>query len=395
MEETNAPPYKGLKVLDLSQGIAGPYCAEILVQNGCDVIKVEPPGGDWGRGIGFAPEGMSALALAYNMGKRSISLDAGSDQGRTILRELASRADIIVESFRPGVMERFGLSYAQLSRDNPKLVYVSVSAFGSDGPYAERRGSDSTLQAMSGLMMANRDAQGTPRKIGILIVDVSTGLYAAQATATALYRRATRGEGAHVQVSLLDASAAIQANAIIEATLTAGRPRTPYSVPAGTFATANGHINVTSLHDRMFAGLCRAVGREDWLDDPRFSDSQARFRHAADINKALEDIFLTHPSEHWMRILGEQSVVCGPISGYQDFLADPQVKQCDIFQQVDHPGLPPVSVPRVPGVQPQATLRPAPRVGEHTRAILIEMGRQGADIDDLFETGVVCGPAPS
>ena len=395
MSASASKPYEGLKVLDLSQGIAGPYCAEILLQNGAEVTKVEAPAGDWGRGIGYAPEGMSAMAIAFNLGKRSIGIDATREQGRMLMRRLAAQADVIIESFRPGVMERLGLSYAALSRERPDLVYVSVTAFGPDGPYADRPGSDSTLQALTGMMVANRDGRGDPRKVGVLLVDVSTGVYAAQATGAALYRRALQGKGAHVQVSLLDAAAAVQSNGIVDEALGGGQAARPLSVPAGTFATVDGYINVTSLHDRMFAGICRAIGKEEWASDPRFATVEARFAHADEINAALDRIFRTQPSTHWLRVLRENNAVCGQVNGYPEFLADPHVRQRAIFQEVAQPGLPPLPVPRVPGAPREAASGPAPRVGEHTREILAGLGLGQSEIDELLEAQVVVSCAHS
>jgi len=389
MSASSYKPYEGLRVLDLSQGIAGPYCAEILLQNGAEVIKVEAPAGDWGRAIGYAPDGMSAMAIAFNLGKRSISIDGAREEGRKLMRRLAAQADVIIESFRPGVMERLGLSYAELAREQPDLVYVSVTAFGPDGPYADRPGSDSTLQALTGMMVANRDGRGDPRKVGVLLVDVSTGVYAAQATGAALYRRALQGKGAHVQVSLLDAAAAVQSNGIVDSVLGQGRAAQPLSVPVGTFATMDGYINVTSLHDRMFAGICRAIGKSEWASDPRFATVEARFAHAEEINAALEQIFRTQPSAHWLRALDENNAVCGQVNDYQEFLADPHVRQQGIFQAVAQPGLPELPVARVPGAPRDAASRPAPRVGEHTREVLAGLGLGQSEIEELIAAQVV------
>lgn len=392
MDHASPPPFAGLKVLDLSQGIAGPYCAEILLQQGATVTKVEPPTGDWGRGIGFGVDGMSALAVANNLGKRSICIDAATPRGRELLQRMAREADVIVESFRPGVMDRLGLSYAALAEADPRLVYVSVTGFGPDGPYVDRPGTDSVLQALSGLMVANRDESGMPRKVGILMVDVVTGVYAANAAATALYRRATQGKGAHVQVSLLEGAAAVQGNSIVDSVLGRGQPPRPVSVPAGTFATADGFINVTSLHDRMFAGLCRATGKDEWISDPRLASPQARFEHAAEINQALAEVFRGNTNAHWLETLGRNDVICGPVCGYEDFLADPQVRHMGVFEQVPHGGELLLPVPRVPGTPRDARLTPAPRAGADTRAVLAELGLGAAEIAELFEAGVVREP---
>ncbi|MCZ8403787.1 acyl-CoA transferase [Achromobacter xylosoxidans] len=383
-------PYAGLRVLDLSQGVAGPYCAMLLLDQGAEVIKAESPTGDWSRAIGYQTEGMSALSIAYNLGKRSICVNGQTEAGRDLLRQLALRADVIIESFRPGVIERLGLSYAALSKARPDQVYVSVSAFGPDGPYAERPGSDSTLQAMSGMMVVNRDARGTPRKVGILLIDVATGIYAAQATGAALYRRALRGQGSRVEVSLLEAAAAVQSGAIIDEALNAGRSVQALSVPAGTFETEDGHINVTSLHDRMFAGLCHAIGQNDWLADPRLSTATGRYAHCEEINSTLTRIFRAKPTAHWVERLNRHGVVCGKVSDYAGFLADAQVKQQRIFAMSEQGGPCRVPIARLPGTAaPGSQEKRSPRRGEHTRQILDELGLDAARQQELFNAGIV------
>lgn len=391
MNERQEPAFAGLKVIDFSQAIAGPYGVEILVQNGAEVIKVEPPAGDWGRTIGYGPNGMSAIAVCNNLGKRSICIDGSKDEGRKLMRRLCDGADIVVESFRPGVMDKLGLSYTELSAGNPALIYVSVTAFGSDGPYAKRPGSDSTLQALSGLMVANKDQTGMPRKVGILLVDVVTGIYTAQAISTALYRRATTGKGGHVRVSLLESVAAVQGNSIVDAALGGGSVARPVSVPAGTYKTADGFNNVTALHDKMFAGICRAVGREEWLNDPSLSTAEGRFANADKINQAMISIFATNSSAHWLKVLSANEVVCGIVAGYPEFLADSQVKHAQIFQDVKQPGLDSLPVPRVPGTARDRTLPPAPTIGQHTKEVLLSLGLAEKEIARLAEAGAI-GP---
>ncbi len=380
--------YEGLKVVDFSQGIAGPYCAQILRQHGARVTKVEPLTGDWGRGIGYSDQGFNALAIVNNLGKRSIAIDASSPDGRTLMRRLCNGADIVIESFRPGVMTRLGLGWESLSADDPALVYVSVTAFGGSGPDAARPGSDSTLQAVSGMMRANRDSAGNPRKVGLLVVDVTTGIYTAQATGAALYHRAKSGKGTHVQASLLEAAVALQGNSIVDAALGGGQAARPYSVPAGTFATSDGYINVTSLHDRMFAGLCRAIGRPEWQADERFATAEDRHRHASVIQQVLDETFRRRASVEWQRALTAEGVVCGVVADYDALQTDPQVASLGIFQQVVHDGRG-VHVPRVPGACADLPAEPAPRVGEHSREILTETGLSPAQIDELIARGIV------
>lgn len=391
MARPTSLPYSGLKVLDLSQGIAGPYCAEILLQNGAIVTKVEPPSGDWSRGIGLEVDGQTAISVANNLGKRSICVDAAKPAGRDVIRRLACEADVLVESFRPGVMDRLGLSYHSLAESNPELVYVSVTGFGPDGPDADRPASDSTLQALSGLMVANQDERGVPRKVGVLVVDVITGVFAAQATAAALYRRATEGRGDHVNVSLLESAAALQGTSIVERVLSRDGGARPVSVPAGTFRTRDGFVNVTSLHDKMFAGLCRATGRLEWLDDARLKNVQLRFEHASEINGVLERTFQTQNTDHWLRVLRENGVVCGSVNDYETFLQDEQVEHAGIFRQVRQFIDRAVPVPRVPGSPSEAVLRAAPRAGEDTDAVLVDVGYSQSEIGALREAGVLGG----
>ncbi|GAA5232148.1 CoA transferase [Verticiella sediminum] len=346
--------------------------------------------GDWSRTIGHHVDGMSALSIGYNLGKRSICLDAHVASGRNILRKLALQADVLIESFRPGVIDRLGLSHGELSTHRPDQVYVSVSAFGQDGPYVDRPGSDSTLQAMSGMMVVNRDAQGTPRKVGILLVDIATGVYAAQATGAALYQRATQGRGSRVEVSLLEAAAAIQSGAIIDKAFNEGRAVQALSVPAGTFATRDGYINVTSLHDRMFAGLCAAIGRKEWASDPRFSTATGRHGHSDEINSTLGRIFALEPTSYWVETLNRHGVVCGKISDYGGFLDDAQVRQQGLFETSAPIGERCVPIARIPGVPADAGApKQAPRRGQHTREILAELGIDETGQSQLRKAGAV------
>ena len=207
---TDSLPYAGLRVLDISQGLAGPYCAGLLGAQGAEVTKIEPPSGDWIRNAGGGKEGMTSLAIMGSAGKRSACIDATKPEGRALILKMARQADVFVQNFRPGVIERLGFAYDVLSKDNPKLVYVSITGFGGSGPDAKKPATDSVLQAFTGIARINRDADGTPRRIPFLVPDTVTGVYAAQATGAALFAAARTGRGRHVQVSLMDACAALQ-----------------------------------------------------------------------------------------------------------------------------------------------------------------------------------------
>ncbi len=385
------PPYRGLRVLDISQGLAGPSCASILGCQGADVIKVEPPGGDWGRVVGWSIEGMSGLYLAGNLAKRSIALDATRPEGRALLARLARGVDIVVESFRPDVAPRLGLGYEALSAADPRLVYVSVNGFGSDGPYEKRAGSDSVFQAITGLMRINRDAQGTPRKVGVLLVDICTGIYAAQAAGAALYRRLTTGRGSHVEVSLLEAATAFQTMAVLEDEIVPSGITQPVAVPVGTYATADGYLNIATLNDGMFVKLAHLIGRPEWASDPGLATLSGRLKRREELDAALTAALASAPSAHWEKLLCEQDVLCGAVNSYAEMRADPQVKHARTLIERAQAPYGTIQMPRLPGMPFEAfqAARAAPRLGEHSVEILREAGLSDAEIQALMENGTV------
>src|SRR5262245_54837686 len=282
------PAYAGLRVVDLSQGVAGPHCGMLFALNGADVVKVEPPDGDWGRSIGKRHGDFSAYAIAFNRGKRSVAIDLKRPEGRDIVAQLVARADVVIENNRPGVLARFKLDYEQVRASNPGVVYVSVTGFGQDGPNKDMPATDSILQAYSGLMSVNRDATGMPQRINVLVIDVVTGLYAHQAAATALYRRATRGGGRHVTVSLMDAIGAVQAGKILEFHLE-GDEGEPGGVPVATFETADGHMTINGRRDQHFAALCKVLGVPELAVDPRYATPAGRLANEAALMTVLRE----------------------------------------------------------------------------------------------------------
>src|SRR5690606_35364732 len=312
MKTSSDFPFDDIRVLDISQGIAGPYCAQILWQHGADVIKVEPPVGDWGRNVGTVREGHSALSITYNAGKRSICLDAGTQAGKELLLRLALQADVIVQNFRPGVAERMGVGYETLAAQRPDLVYVSISGYGVDGPYANAPASDSVMQADSGLMFTNQDENGQPRRIGMLLADVATALYAAQATSTALYKRLKTGQGSHVELSLLQACAALQLNSIVEYSIAGRRPAGAVSAPNGVFPTADSSLSVLALNNDQFTRLCRALERPGWLKDERFADNASRMAHRDILHQEMAEQLQQQTTATWMATLQQHDVLHAP-----------------------------------------------------------------------------------
>ncbi|MGO4156452.1 CaiB/BaiF CoA transferase family protein [Cupriavidus sp. YAF13] len=387
-------PFAGLRILDISQGIAGPYCAHILWQQGADVIKVDPPAGDWGRHVGVVRGEHSALSIAYNAGKRGVCIDAATDAGKALLFDLALRADIVVQNFRPQVAERLGVGYAALSTRNPALVYVSISGYGADGPYADYPASDSVMQADSGLMHTNRMADGSPRRIGMLLADAATGLYAAQAAAAALCRRFRSGAGAHVELSLFDACVALQANNILEYAIQGAVAAGPVSAPNGVFATSDGSLTLLALNNAQFGRLCRALDRPGWAQDARFTDNASRMANAAWLQDAVAAVLASKCTAHWLSILQAHDILHAPVRNYQQVLDHPLAAPQETFQTVEQPGLGALPFAGIPAKGMRRAATAAPRVGEHTEAVLREYGVTPDKLAQLLETGVVRQASP-
>jgi len=393
MAEADGRPYAGLNVLDLSQGIAGPYCAALLGQQGASVIKVEPPAGDWIRLMGGGEEGMSALAVVNNLGKRSICVDATRPEGRALILKMAQRADVLVENFRPGVMARLGLEYAALAAINPRLIYLSITGFGDSGPDAHKPATDSVLQAMAGMALANKDAAGQPRRIAIMVPDTATALYAAQCIGAALYARDARsdsgGHGKHLRVSLAECCAAFQAGPILDDFLFAGAYKPPITVPAGVFATRDGHVVLAMLRDAMWRGLCRALEREDWLSEPRYASAALRGRAAEEINRAVAAILSSRQTREWAALFEQHDVLFAPVQDYAALRDHPQMRHMGYFAEIDQAPYGKLPVPQSPGTARRNRLPPAPRAGEHTREILGELGYGAEDIGAMERSGIV------
>lgn len=382
-------PYEGLRVLDISQGIAGPYCAHILWQQGADVIKVEPPAGDWIRFVGVTSGKQSALSIQFNAGKKGLALDARTDSGKKILRDLALQADVIVQNFRPGVADRMGVGYDELSKLKPDLVYVSVSGYGPDGPYADAPATDSVMQADSGLMFSNQDENGVPRRFGVLAADVVTGMYASQGAATALYQRLARKLGTHVQVSLFEACAAFQAPCFIEEAMAGKRRFGAVSAPNAVFTTADGAISIVVLNDDQFGRLCRALDRQDWMTDPRFADNPQRFAHREILHESLRDLTRTNTTQFWSDLFKKHDVLHAPVRDYQGVLNHPQALHLNMTQYLEQSGigrLPYIGLPTHPHHRP---VESAPVIGEHSERVLREAGVTEDQIQKLIQTGVV------
>jgi crotonobetainyl-CoA:carnitine CoA-transferase CaiB-like acyl-CoA transferase len=388
---TDTAPFSSIRVLDLSQGLAGPYCGMLLAHYGADVVKLEPPGGDWARVLGTRYGSHSALDVTCNCGKQSLVLDLKTDLGRTAARRIAENCDVIIESFRPGVVAKLGLGYESVRATNPGVIYLSVSGFGQSGPYAARPGTDMVAQSFSGMMSFNRDSSGKPNRIGFLVSDTVTALYAFQAVSVALYARRDSGRGAYLDVSLVQSSAAFLASKIVEGALEGDVPR-QLNAPAGSYRTRDGWITITLSKEEHFAALCRAIGREALGADPRFADFVRRADNLAELAPLIQGPLLERTTDEWVAALGQHDVLCNRVYAMSDWLADPHVLAVKGYRNAEVEGMGQVPIASIPGSD--ALLRTAapdqwPEVGEHSEQVLARYGFAGDEIREMIERGAV------
>ena len=388
----NDLPFEDLKVLDLSQGIAGPYCGMHLARNGADVIKVEPPGaGCWSRLLGKHTGDQTAHSVIVNRAKRSLAVDLKTAEGVAIVQKLAAGCDVLIQNYRVGKIDKFKLDYASVQKTNPNIIYLSITGFGATGPLADQPATDSVMQAFTGLMSINRDVNGAPQRIEMLAIDFSTGLYAFQAVAAALYRKAMKGRGAHIETSLLECALALQEGAMMEQYLQGGAAE-PTGMPVGMFKTKDGYMSVNARRDEHFKRLSKLLGKEEWITDPRYADARGRVNNRHELMAELRPYFEQKTSDEWVALLTGIDILKAKVNTYEDLFADPQVQAMNAVRWVENDTLGRVPMGNICGQQAAASgdnLTHAPHVGEHTRAILGELGYASADIEKLGAAGVV------
>lgn len=382
-------PLQGFTVLDLSQGVAGPYCAQLLAGQGARVIKVEPPQGDWGRHVGVASDGHSTISSTYNSGKQSLAIDARRPEGRAVILRLAERADVIVQNFRPQVVERLGLDYESLRARGLGPVYVSISGYGPDGPFADHPATDSVMQADSGLMHTNRDAGGTPQRIGLLLADIAAGVYAAQACTAALLHRTRTAEGSHVQISLFNVCCALQSTVFSEELTGAQAARQTVSAPNGIFDAADGKLTILALNNEQFLRICKAFGLQHWETDPRFASNALRLEHKALLHAELSRKVAPQSLAQLEALLGRHQVLHARVREGRDVVEHPQARHLHTFQTIEQPGFGPLLWAAAPWACHAGAAQPAPRIGEHSQAILHGLGLDAQEIAALVAQQVV------
>ncbi len=374
-------PLKGLRVVELARILAGPWIGQTLADLGADVVKVEAPGGDDTRGWGppFIERGGESTAAYFhccNRGKRSVTADFREEEGRAVVRKLAARSDVLIENFKLGGLAKYGLDYPSLAEINPRLIYVSVTGFGQDGPYASRAGYDVMIQAMGGIMDLTGPADGGPQKIGVAFADIFTGLYGVIAVQAALARREQTGRGQHIDMALFDCMTGVLANQAMNFLATGASPKRagtahPSITPYQAFETSDGHLIIACGNDGQFRRLCGVLGLEGMADDPRYATNAARVAHRDDVVGAVSEACLRFTRDGLLAALEAAVVPAGPINTVADVFADPQFIHRGM--RVDYDGVSGVRTPIRFGDGALSLDRPSPALGEHTAEVLAEL----------------------
>jgi formyl-CoA transferase len=394
-----ALPLDGVRVVDLTRVLAGPYCTMMLADMGADVIKVEIPGrGDDSRAWGPPWAGTeSAYYLSANRNKRSITLNFRTEGGRRVLLDLVRRADVFVENFIPGSLDRLGLGYEDLKKVNPGLVYCSVSGYGYDGPYATRPGYDFIAQAEGGIMSVTGEPEGPPMKVGVAIADITTGMFAAAAILAALRHRDRTGQGQRVEVSLLESVVGWLANVAMNYLVSGELPRRygnahPNVVPYQPFATSDGWVAIGVGNDAQFRRFCDVIGRPELADDPRFRTNSDRVINRDVLIPILEEIFKSRTTDEWIEALTAAELPCGPINTLDRVFRHPQVLHRRMVEEIDHPTAGRIKLVGIPykfSATPLAIRRHPPTLGEHTEEVLRELGYSEAEVAALRAEGAI------
>jgi crotonobetainyl-CoA:carnitine CoA-transferase CaiB-like acyl-CoA transferase len=395
-------PLAGIKVLDLSRVLAGPWCTQLLADLGAEVIKIERPGaGDdtrhWGPPWhGEGDKRVAAYFLSCNRGKKSAAIDFARPEGAALIRKLAAEADVVIENFKVGGLDKFGLDAGSLRSANPRLVYASITGFGQDGPYADRAGYDYIVQGMGGLMsitgLPDGVPGGGPMRVGVAVVDLFTGLYTCVAILAALYRREKSGEGAYIDMALFDTQLAMLANQASNALISGKDPPRqgnthPNIVPYQPFDAADQPIIIAVGNERQFARLAEMCGHSEWTSDERFASNEARVANRDEMVRLVSEAIARKPAAEWLKQLDGAGIPAGPINSVSQALADVQAQHRQMVRTIA--GVPLVGSPvRLDGDRADSDL-PPPSLGEHTGDVLAQLGLDRRDIDELLAAKVI------
>ena len=374
-------PLKGLKVLDLSRVLAGPYCTMMLADFGADVIKIEPPVGDDSRAFCPFVGKESAYFMSLNRNKRSMVLDFKNQKHIDVFKEMVAKADVVVENYRPGTMEKFGLSYDVLKEINPALIYAACSGFGRTGPYALKPAYDIIVQAMGGIMSITGEGKDSPTRVGASVGDVIAGMFTAYGVMMALYHREKTGKGQLVDVAMLDCQVAVLENAIARYVTSGEVPvplgnRHPSITPFSAFTAKDGQVIVGAGNDRLWTKLCNVLNMPELLSDERFKNNGERTKHFHELHAIMNSVLVNKTIDEWIVVLEEAGIPCAPINNIERILKDPQVKARDMIVEVEHPIAGHLKMPGVPvklSETPGAIHTHAPLLGHDVNAILQEL----------------------
>ncbi|MDE0423376.1 CoA transferase [Candidatus Poribacteria bacterium] len=394
-----ASPLNGIKVLDLTRVLAGPYATMLLGDLGAEVIKIEQPGtGDESRNFGPFKNGFSLYFMSVNRGKRSVTLNLKTERGRAIFKRLLNQTDILVENFRPGTMEKLGLSYDTLKSEYPSLIYAACSGFGQTGPYAQQGAYDMIIQGMGGIISITGEPDRPPVRVGTSISDITAALFTTIGILSALHHRNQTGKGQFVDVAMLDSLVAVLENAVVRyfATGEAPKPlgaRHPAITPFEAFASADGHVIIALGNDTLWSKFCEHVGRQELISDKRFRTNADRTENHDQLFPILSEIMSQRATDDWIDALGTIGVPCGPINAMDKVVTHPQVQAREMITRVAHKITGEVEVPGVPiklSETPGSVDAPAPSLGEHTVEVLTGLLKIDTDeIEQLRQDGII------
>ncbi|MBL4757130.1 MAG: CoA transferase [Rhizobiales bacterium] len=382
--KTNGP-LAGIIVIDLTRVLAGPYCTRTLRDMGARVIKVEPPGGDDARQVGPFTGDMSAYFLSLNCGKESIALDLKDNVDREIFTKLLAGADVLVENYRPGILEKLGFGWAHLQATFPKLVYAAISGFGATGPYANRPAYDMVVQAMGGVMSITGHDHDDPVRVGLSIGDIAAGLFAANAITAALVKRGKTGLGTRIDISMLDCQVAIMENAVARFHATGDIParigaRHPASTPFDAFATSDGHIVVAASKNPVFKRFCEIIDTPELCAQADYIDNLKRTENHATLKVEIERALGKKTSATWLELLSKGDIPCGLINNIAALAEDPQIRARNMIVDVEGVGMGGMKISgnpiKIAGVEDATSRPPAPRLDQHRDQILIEIAKR-------------------